>query len=711
MSSSTRLLLLSSLAIAVLSLGFGDLPVSAQPKAPLIAPAPQLPTIGQPNPIAVQRGKSVDMSIAGTNLDDAVGVWSSGPLKISINDDKKNSATRVRLKVDVSAEAPIGLYPIRVVSRSGISNVRLLAVDELPTTIKVTGNQKRETAQAITLPALVVGRVDVETSDFYKISVKPGQRLTFEILSRRLGSPFDPIVLLHDAKTNREIPGLYSDDAPGLQGDARLTHTFKEGGDFLVEVRDSTHRGGPDHHYCLRMGDFPAAVAALPIAIKRGAKVPVTFTGAAVEGVANVDVAAPSDPNQTVLYVSPKYASGPGGWPVPIQLRDMDEIAETEPNNEIAKANKLPIPCGVTGRFQAKGDVDFFSFPAKKGTKYIVQAETYEIGSPAEVYLTLKNAKNAELAKSVPTAANARVEFTATEDGDLFIHAEHLNFAHGPNEFYHLTVRPAEPDFEITLAIDRFDVAKGGTTLIPITGIVRRDHAGPIELSIVGHPGFSGNVTIPAGIPPATPAPGTIIAHLPLTATGDVPPGGYELRIRAKASVAGKDIVRFATVTDAVKVGLAALPFPPREVQTSIAVSVNGGSLFVIGAVKPSTDVVRGVATNIPFTVQRSKDSTDVITLTAVGLPANVTATASPIPNPATKGEPKFEVSVTAAAAATPGPATIYLRAATKAFGKDFIVYTNPITINIVPEKKDEKKDVKKDEKKDVKKDVKKDGK
>ena len=229
-----------------------------------------------------------------------------------------------------------------------------------------------------------------------------------------------------------------------------------------------------------------------------------------------VEVTAPADPAKTVVYVAPKGPTGQLGWPVPIVLTDSDEIAETEPNNDMAKATRLNTPGGVTGRFLEKGDIDYFVFAAKKGTKYIIAAETFEINSPAEVYLilkSLKNGKEVELAKSAPTAPTARIEYTAPEDGDLFIHAEHLFFAHGPNEFYHITVKTPVPDVDVNLLLDRFDVAPGGMTLIPVTSVVRRDYAGPIELSVVGHAGFTGTVTIPAGFPPACAASATGPGH------------------------------------------------------------------------------------------------------------------------------------------------------------------------------------------------------
>ena len=364
-----------------------------------------------------------------------------------------------------------------------------------------------------------------------------------------------------------------------------------------------------------------------------------------------------------------------------MQIVDYDVIAETEPNNDIAKANKLSVPGAATGRFLEKGDVDYYSFPAKKGTKYILTAETYEINSPAEVYLILKNAKNAELAKSVPTAPSARVEFTATEDGDLFVHAEHLNYAHGPNEVYHLTVKVAEPDFDVNLGIDRFDVTPGGTTLIPVTGIVRRDYAGPIELSIVGHPGLSGTVTIPAGVPAAAPppAPGTIFAYLPLTAKADTPIGALEFRVQAKTAAKEKEVVRLVNVADVVKAGMAGLTFPPREMLTSLAVGITDKPIFLLAGKLATPEVFRGTPATIAITATRATGFTEDITLAAVGLPANVTAVVKPIG----KGTNDIQVQITAAPAAAIGTFKVSFRGTAKSGGKDFAYISEPISFTI----------------------------
>src|SRR5436305_632400 len=79
-------------------------------------------------------------------------------------------------------------------------------------------------AQRPPVPCVVSGRIDPETSNFYRFTVAAGQRLSFEVLGRRLGSQLDPLLRLHDG-TGRELPRAYSDDAPGLQTDARLSYS------------------------------------------------------------------------------------------------------------------------------------------------------------------------------------------------------------------------------------------------------------------------------------------------------------------------------------------------------------------------------------------------------------------------------------------------------------------------------------------------------
>jgi hypothetical protein len=653
--------------------------VRAQPKAAPVAVAPQAPTLNVAFPLGAQRGQTIELNLTGTNLNDPTALWTSFPAKVTIPTDMNNGkdAAKLRVKLEIPADAPIGFYSIRLATKHGISNARMFCIDEVPQIDETADNHTREKAQPAPVPGVVVGKTDAEVSDFFRVAVKPGQRLTFEVIGRRLGSQLDPVIKLYDAKTGREMPGHYSDDEPGLQSDCRLTRTFPTAGDIIAEVRDTRHLGGPDFYYRLRIAECPDAMAAFPMAIKHGSKAKIGFSGKHVENVPPVEVTMPAD--RLAVQVAPK---GPGvaGWPVPVYGSDIDELVEQEPNNDAAHANRLPVPSGVTARFLDKGDVDYFVFAAKKGVKYAIVAETYEVLSPAEVYLIVKDAKGADLAKSNPANSPARIDFTAPADGDFNIYAEHLNYAHGPTELYHLSVREAAPDFDVQLALDRFALAPGETTLIPVNPPARRDFTGPIELVVTGPPGFSGSVTVPNAPPPPPNQPAPPIAFLPLTCKGDMAQGAYSLTVVAKATINGKEVSKPATVTDAVKAGLNGLPFPPREMLTQIGVAVTDKPTFSLAVKLANADVLRGVPANITVTATRAAGFGEEIQLAPVAIPPNVTVAVKPI----AKGANEVQFQITAAANAGIGPHPIAFRGTAKVGGKDVAYYSTTANVNVL---------------------------
>src|SRR5262249_36051141 len=162
----------------------------------------------------------------------------------------------------------------------------------------------------------------------------------------------------------------------------------------------------------------------IPMAAKRGSQVMVQFAGPMVEGVTPVQVSVPADPAVDTIWVAPKGSNGLSGWPVALVVSDHDEVVEQEPNDEPAKANRIPGPGGGLGRCQKNDDKDHYVFTAKKGHRLALEAHTVELYSPAEGYMVRKDAKGAEQGKTNPTAA-PRFAFTPPADGDYTLAVEH----------------------------------------------------------------------------------------------------------------------------------------------------------------------------------------------------------------------------------------------------------------------------------------------
>ncbi len=663
----------------------GERDAVAQPKAPAIVASPQTPTLNTPASLGAKPGEEVEIALTGTNLAEPTVVLVSCPAKVTIPTDNKNGteAGKLRVKVTVDAKCQNGLYTVRVATRHGVSNARPFVVDSLAIVASTATNRTKDTAQAVTAPCVVTGSIANETSEFFKVKVNANQKLTFEVLARRIGSPLDPIVVLHDAKTKRELVNLYADDTPGLQGDCRLTHTFKEAGEILVEVRDTTHRGGGDFTYRLRIGEFPGATTAFPLAAQRGKETNIGFAGP--EKIAAVNVTAPKDPTLAAFYVAPG-----AGWPVPVLLTDFSQITEQEPNDEPAKANKLPVPGGVSARFDKAKDVDHFAITGKKGQKLIITTQTFEVNSPAEVLVRVLDAKGAQVGASNPATPTNRFEFTPAADGDYTIACEHQNFLHGPDEVYYLSVVPSGPDFNVALLFDRGEAPAGGGTGVFATVTRLNGYAGPVELSIDGDAALSGKLTLPAG---------QTLAFIPLLVKEGTKTGAYSFRVKATATVDSNTVTRYGTLTDAVKAGFGGMTNPPPELLNQCALGVIDKPPFAIKFTADPPAFEKGKGGKINAEATRGEGADGDIVIAPVFFPTP----APPAVKPIAKGQTKGEVTLPA----QPGVVTYVFKATTKVGGKDYSLTPPPVVIEVAEPKKEEPKkkdDPKKDEKKDEKK-------
>jgi hypothetical protein len=619
----------------------------SQPK-----PAPQWPTLTTPMNLGVAPGQH-DLTLTGTRLTDIVSVDCPTPGISFRVTPKQSDATKLHVTATVGENVPIGLHPIRVRTKTGLSDFRPLCVDPLPAIVETDGNTKREAAQAVTLPCVVTGAVAPEAADYFKFQVTAGQTLTFEAVAKRIGSPLDPVLVIHDMATGRELPGVYADDTPGLQSDARLTHTFKDNGEFVVEIRDATYRGGSDSVYRLRIGDFPTAMTAFPLIATTGATVKVAATGPDADRATPVSlkIEAPA------TYFTPRGKSGLPGWSVPVRASEFPEGVEVEPNDEPKTANRVMSPGGVSARFASRNDKDHFVVAAKKGQKLEVIARAAEVYAPTEVYLRVLDGKGAELAKSDPMKPVARIDFTPSDDGDYVIAAEHLNFFYGPTEVYHLSVRTAGPDFDVTVGMDRFCVPAGGIGVLPIVGVSRfNGFNSPITIKLEGIGGVTGTLTIP---PSANPTPQAPIYLAVTAANGAKPVSGI-----ARVIATGGTVTKRIAATNTIRESLGGLTVLPPELSGMIAGAVVEKSPF---AVEVKIDGPKAIAT-----VFRSASFDAEVKIDLIALPSGVTS--KPVTIGKEKDSSPLELTVKDAK-----PGLLLVRGTAKVGRTDFEVIGKPV--------------------------------
>ena len=99
---------------------------------------------------------------------------------------KPIDAKQVELELEVPADTTPGLYPMRLVAETGLSNVILFCVGTLPTVDETEPNSEFATPQTIATNVTIEGTIGREDVDYFVVDLKQGERLTAEIEGTRI---------------------------------------------------------------------------------------------------------------------------------------------------------------------------------------------------------------------------------------------------------------------------------------------------------------------------------------------------------------------------------------------------------------------------------------------------------------------------------------------------------------------------------------------
>jgi hypothetical protein len=598
----------------------------------------QEPAITMTVPGAVAPGASMPLQINGGNLAPAKKLWLSFPCETALAegiDKNGENPAQVTYRLNIPANTPCGIQAMRVVTDKGVSPLRFLMVDDLPSLASVGNNTQAASAQTVSVPSAIDGVVPGLSWQFFKFPAQAGQRMSFEVLARRIGSTLDPMIRLLDSK-GREL--AYNDDTPGLSSDSSLVHTFKEAGEYILELRDIKYGGG---FYRLRIGDFPVATVAYPLAIQRGTTANVTLAGFGVDGLTAIPVSVPADPAIEWQNVSLKRPNGASGFST-VEVVSTPQVLEQEPNNTTEQANRIELGHDINGRLEQPGDVDRFIFTAKKDQTVSFFGITRQQGSPTDLNFKILNKDGGQLAVAEDSGTNeGSVSFKFPADGDYVLFVEDLNHRGGSEHAYRIVVTMSPPQFSLAASLDTFNIPSGGSVMATIT-TVRTGHGGPIELTAIN-------------LPPGVTASKSVIgagrndAVMTLQAGPELAPGDlYGIKIVGTARIGDADVAVPAEIGGVLKARNNAMRWSPSALHKFIAASAAPAPGFS-WRMEPAV-VVLGKDLSAKFKLIANRaagfDEGVVVAVTPPqnGLPAGVTVAVKNVD----KGQTEAEIVVSA---------------------------------------------------------------
>jgi hypothetical protein len=527
-------------------------------------------------PAGGQRGTTVSLRVGGLFLNKKCGfellgpgveaerelrrvptLWFEGPMlplpdSQRAEDYPQDMAGRVR----IAADAPIGLRRGRLWTAEGAASGLWFQVGELPEIVEeeIDGDP---VPVEVRLPVTINGRIfPRQDVDVWSFRASKGQTISAEVFASRLGSPLDSrlTVLDPDGRVIAE-----NDDAFGA--DSFVSFTAAADGLYSVRIQDSNQQGSPAHVYRLTLTAGPH-IAVYPLGGRRGSTVRFTASGPGVPAHLEAKL-----PDQVTADYSHRFAVGlTHTSPVRLDVDDLPEHLEAEPNDAPASAPLIALPAVLNGRIDRPGDVDCWRFERKKGQAWQFELRASRLGSRLAGVLSILDPAGKVLASAEgkPGQVDPSLTFTLPADGTYSVQVrDRFRSRGGPDFGYRLRITaPPAPGFQLHLIADALTLARGGQGKLRVTAERSGGFTGPIDLSFED---------LPAGIQATNLkiAAGQNQVEVALKAEAAAAIGASRVRVRGSAMVADRALTETATLagtpgqpeTDTVLLAVA-LPVP-----------------------------------------------------------------------------------------------------------------------------------------------------
>ncbi len=563
------------------------------------------PEFSGTKPNGGQRGTEVGVTLTGSRLADFDGLIFFSP-GFTLKKLVKAETNKVECVIGIAPEVLPGNHLMRIRTRSGVSHARQFFVGPFPNVDEKEPNNDVEAPQPIAMNQTVEGVVQSEDVDHYKIAVKKGQRISVEADGLRLGyTVFDPFVAIIDKD---KFEKASSDDTILHRQDGYCSFVADYDGEYIVQIRESSYRGGGTSFYRLHVGGFRRPDVVYPAGGKVGSKVKVRFiegrTGESFEEEATLP--GEEDP-QYMIYAKSQEPAPSGN---PFRVVPFDNVLEAEPNDELAKASVAPAsePISLNGIIEKAGDVDLFKVPFKKGQKVEVTGFAQALGSPLDMLVTVLNEKGSSIGGSDDGGGRRRLDSKVTvsipADGAYFVKvADHLERG-GPGFVYRIELKAAEP--ELVFSSPQFTVndthyrqfiaVPRGGRYATLVNISRNNVSGDFKFDAPG---------LPAGVKFLTDYPLKDLQNVPLLfeAAADAPLGHATVPIKLKpVDPATKVVGRLRQEFDIVRNGNVVYY---TEVEDRLPVVTVEEAPYSLEIVKPAVSLVAGGVLDLKVVAKR----------------------------------------------------------------------------------------------------------
>lgn len=498
-------------------------------------------------PPVLSAGSSTEIKLNGINLDLLTGLQFSKPgikaepiLLPATEYRKQPGQNGTRFQLTIPADQKPGFVEVRAAGYFGLTPTRpvlIIPASETPVADSAgAAHHEISTAPALAREAYAWGTTDTNQTDWWKITVKKGERILVHCHAERIDSQADASLKLVDG---RGFELETSRDAIGR--DPMIDFTAPMDGDYWVGVHDFFYNGGANFSYLLQVSAKPWIDAVFPPAIpQQGSNTDLTLLGRNLPGTkpgqslaVKVGPPAPSAENR-FDWKSPASALV-SSFPFQHAGSNLVDIGiAPDPVIVVPKDDAVPAvapPCEIAARFEKEGDSDTFRFVAKKGETYWIEIVGDRLAGNVDPYLIAEKVTKKDDGSEVftkvreadddngyggPTFSDRTLDgamsVTADQDGEYRIQVINQFATGSPTHIYRLAIRKARADFDLIAIAERPYLDQ--RQAFPATPLLRKGGTFPVRILVKRKDGLTGPITISAeGLPPGVSAPPVTVAE------------------------------------------------------------------------------------------------------------------------------------------------------------------------------------------------------
>lgn len=696
------------------------------------APRPALNTVF---PAGAAVGQTVDVTIAGANLNGLSALYCNAPgVRCALSEP-------LRFKITIPAETPPGLYDLWAVCENGLSSPRTFSIGNRVEQLEAEPNESPRGAQPVPMNVVINGRIEKgDDLDCFRFEAKQGERVVVECWAERIDSRLRAVLEIFDAEgrrlaVNRGYFGI----------DPLVDIRVPADGAYIVKVQDLISSGGVEHYYRLDIDTGPRVAFSVPRVVQRGKATRVTLygwnlsgpkdggRGAGPSSVAGQIPVLPSErdePRFDHVDVDIPETLANSVWPMPVRLQpaqavlegfayqlpgshapvvigvtDAPVVLDRSDNHSPTSAQVIGVPGEVSGQLAAADECDWFAIDAKRGEVLYIEALGQRIDSPVDLDVTVLDAVGQQElihfrdeitnigGKRFPAShLDPSGRWVVPADGRYLMAVRDLigGLHVDPRRTYRLSIRREEPELQLVVVPHRDDTAglnipRGGREILDVLAFRSRGLTGPIRVAARD---------LPEGIecPDVWLGPGVDRGTIVLTADRTARAPVTNLKLEGSAETAGLRMARGGTV---VRPGM---PNGWGRLTSQIPLVASGDALLRISAdghetldhhlygklrVRHCPGSVLDVAVSVE---RRDSDHQAAVKLTGVGLPDQIRNQTAVIP----AGDPKGNLSFQLPPTLPVGRYTIVVRAETtvplpEKKTETVTAYSNPVTFDVEP--------------------------